>query len=172
MKLVDEVGMDVALKAAKTLQEAFTKRWDAPTALKAVAADGRKGRKNKKGFYHYDGGGADRVDESVYDLLPGGRDRQEVDLAVIQQRCWLAMLNECAYCLQENIVEHPRDIDIGVIFGLGFPPFRGGILRHADSVGLPRAAAEMFKLAEEFGERLKPAEIIVEKAEKNESFYS
>lgn len=172
LKLVDEVGMDVALKAAKTLQEAFSKRWSAPTALKAVAADGRKGRKNNKGFYRYASGEADTVDDTVYDLLPGGRDRQEIPAALIQQRCWLAMLNECAYCLQEGIVEHPRDIDIGVIFGLGFPPFRGGILRHADSLGLGRIAAEMTRLAEEFGARLKPAQIIVELAEKNASFYA
>jgi 3-hydroxyacyl-CoA dehydrogenase/enoyl-CoA hydratase/3-hydroxybutyryl-CoA epimerase len=174
MKLVDEVGMDVALKAAKTLQHAFEERWDAPTALKAVAADGRKGKKNKKGFYHYDGksnGKSNSVDESVYDLLPGGRERKSVDQDVIQERCWLAMLNECAYCLQEGIVEHPRDIDIGVIFGLGFPPFRGGILRHADTVGLPKVAARMHYLADQFGDRLKPADIIVEKAEKNENFY-
>lgn len=172
MKLVDEVGMDVALKAAKTLQEAFEERWDAPTALKAVAADGRKGKKNKKGFYKYKDGKGKEVDETVYDLLPGGRDRKPVDKEVIQQRCWLAMLNECAYCLQEGIAEHPRDIDIGVIFGLGFPPFRGGILRHADSVGLPRVAERMHRLAEQFGDRLEPADIIVEKAEKNEDFYS
>lgn len=172
MKLVDEVGMDVALKAAKTLQEAFSKRWNAPTALKAVAADGRKGRKNNKGFYRYADGEADKVDETVYDLLPGGRDRQPIDASVIQQRCWMAMLNECAYCLQEGIVENPRDIDIGVIFGLGFPPFRGGVLRYADSVGLARIAAQMMKLAEEFGSRLKPAKIIVDMAEKNESFYA
>lgn len=81
------------------------------------------------------------------------------------------MLNECAYCLQEGIVEHPRDIDIGVIFGLGFPPFRGGILRYADSVGLPNVAGQMYRLAEQFGDRLQPADIIVEKAEKNENFY-
>ncbi len=171
MKLVDEVGMDVALKAAKTLQEAFEERWDAPTALKAVAADGRKGKKNEKGFYDYDGSRGKKVDETVYDLLPGGRDRKPVDHEVVQQRCWLAMLNECAYCLQEGIVEHPRDIDIGVIFGLGFPPFRGGILRHADSQGLPNVAGQMIRLAEQFGDRLRPADIIVEKAEKNESFY-
>ncbi|MFP4598814.1 MAG: 3-hydroxyacyl-CoA dehydrogenase NAD-binding domain-containing protein [Persicimonas sp.] len=171
MKLVDEVGMDVALKAAKTLQEAFEERWDAPTALKAVAADGRKGRKNKKGFYDYEGSRGKKVDETVYDLLPGGRDRKPTDHQIIQQRCWMAMLNECAYCLQEDIVMHPRDIDIGVIFGLGFPPFRGGILRHADAQGLPNVAGQMIRLAEQFGDRLRPADIIVEKAEKNESFY-
>jgi 3-hydroxyacyl-CoA dehydrogenase/enoyl-CoA hydratase/3-hydroxybutyryl-CoA epimerase len=171
MKLVDEVGIDVGLKAAKTLQEAFEERWDAPTAIKAVAEDDRKGKKNGKGFYKYEDDESKGVDESVYDLLPGGRDRKDVDPEEVKQRCWLAMLNECAYCLQEGIAEEPRDIDIGVIFGLGFPPFRGGILRHADSIGLRKIVDQMNELADKYGERLKPADILVEKAEKNESFY-
>ena len=171
MKLVDEVGIDVGLKAAKTLQEAFEERWDAPTAIKAVAEDDRKGKKNGKGFYRYEDDESKGVDETVYDLLPGGRDRKDVDPEEVQQRCWLAMLNECAYCLEEGIAEEPRDIDIGVIFGLGFPPFRGGILRHADSIGLRKVVDEMNRLADKYGERLRPADILVEKAEKNESFY-
>jgi 3-hydroxyacyl-CoA dehydrogenase/enoyl-CoA hydratase/3-hydroxybutyryl-CoA epimerase len=171
MKLVDEVGIDVGLKAAKTLQEAFSERWDAPEAIKAVAEDGRKGKKNEKGFYRYEDDESKGVDETVYDLLPGGRDRKDVDAEEVKQRCWLAMLNECAYCLEEGIAEEPRDIDIGVIFGLGFPPFRGGILRHADSIGLRKIVDEMNRLADKYGERLEPADILVEKAEKNESFY-
>ena len=171
MKLVDEVGIDVGLKAAKTLQEAFEERWDAPTAIKAVAEDGRKGKKNEKGFYRYEDGESKGVDETVYDLLPGGRNRTDVDREEVKKRCWYAMLNECAYCLEEGIAEKPRDIDIGVIFGLGFPPFRGGILRHADSVGLRKVVDEMNRLADTYGDRLEPADILVEKAEKNESFY-
>ncbi len=81
------------------------------------------------------------------------------------------MLNECAYCLQEGIVAEPRDIDLGVIFGLGFPPFRGGILRYADSLGLDRVVHQLDDLADRFGVRLRPAPILVEKAEAGESFY-
>lgn len=171
MKLVDEVGIDVGLKAAKTLREAFSARWDAPTSLEAVAEDGRKGKKNGRGFYRYDGEKSKGVDESVYDLLPGGRRRREVDAAQVQQRCWLAMLNECAYCLQEGIAAQPRDIDIGVIFGLGFPPFRGGILRHADAVGVDEVVREMERLAAKHGARLEPAPILREMAEAGETFY-
>ncbi len=172
MKLVDEVGLDVANKAAGILKGAFEERWDQPTALVAIAEDGRKGRKNEKGLYDYAGESKGKaVDESVYDLIPGGRNRKNLDAEVVKARCWLAMLNECAYCLQEEIAEKPRDIDIGVIFGLGFPPFRGGVLRHADKVGLTKVRREMESLADKFGERLAPAQIIVDLEKKGVGFY-
>jgi 3-hydroxyacyl-CoA dehydrogenase / enoyl-CoA hydratase / 3-hydroxybutyryl-CoA epimerase len=170
MKLVDEVGLDVALKAAGVLAHAFEDRWDAPDALAAIAREGRQGRKNKKGFYQYEGKSR-LVDPTVYDLIPLGRERHAVDLELVQQRCWLAMLNECAYTLEEGIAKHPRDVDIGVIFGLGFPPFRGGILRYADQVGLGRVVDQMNALADKFGERLRPAKLLVDKAKKGQSFY-
>ena len=171
MKLVDEVGIDVAQKAAGVLREAFSERWDAPTALASLAEEGRKGRKNNRGFYDYGGEGSDVPDETVYDALPGGRDRRRVDRELVQQRCWLAMLNECAYALEEGILRNPRDGDIGVIFGLGFPPFRGGIFRYADEVGIKHVVDQMNRLADQFGERLTPADILVDMAEQNETFY-
>lgn len=171
MKLVDEVGLDVAQKAAGVLADAFSQRWDAPTALETLADQGRKGRKNNQGFYDYGGKGSDQPDPTVYDALPLGPDRRRVDAELVQQRCWLAMLNECAYALQEGIVRSPRDGDIGVIFGLGFPPFRGGIFRHADQVGLPTVVDQMKRLAEQFGDRLIPAPILVEKASAGATFY-
>jgi 3-hydroxyacyl-CoA dehydrogenase/enoyl-CoA hydratase/3-hydroxybutyryl-CoA epimerase len=83
----------------------------------------------------------------------------------------MAMLNECVHCLQEGIVEEPRDIDVGVIFGLGFPPFRGGILRYADSRGLGDIVETMHRLADEYGDRLRPAGLLEQKASAGESFY-
>lgn len=171
MKLVDEVGIDVALKAANTLQNAFADRWEAPTTLKAVADDGRKGKKGGSGLYVYEDDKAKGPDESVYDLIGQSADRKDFKKALIQERCWLAMLNECAYCLQEGIVEDPRDIDIGVIFGLGFPPFRGGILHHADHVGLSTVIAAMDRLADEHGERLRPAPVLVEMEDAGKTFF-
>lgn len=82
------------------------------------------------------------------------------------------MLNECVYCLQEGIADNPRDIDIGVIFGLGFPPFRGGILRHADNVGIKKVVEQMNKLADTFGERLRPAPLLEQMSQRGESFYA
>ncbi len=171
MKLVDEVGIDVGLKAGTVLAEAFEERWDAPTALKAVADDGRKGRKNGRGFYVYEDGKAQEPDPTVYDLLGQDRDRKEFSEQTIQDRCWLAMLNECAYCLQEGIAERPRDVDIGVIFGLGFPPFRGGILHHADHVGIQAVVDRLNQLADEYGERLRPALLLRNMAESGDTFF-
>ncbi len=171
LKLVDEVGMDVGQKAAGVLQESFSERWHAPTALAQLAEEGRKGKKNDFGFYDYAGEGSDVPDESVYDVLPGGRDRRRVDRELVQQRCWLAMLNECAFALEEGILRTPRDGDIGVIFGLGFPPFRGGIFRYADEVGLSRIVDQLNRLADQFGERLEPAQILVDKAADGDTFY-
>lgn len=171
LKLIDEVGMDVAQKAAAVLQNAFSDRWDAPTTLEALADQGRKGRKNQKGFYDYTNNSPNQPDKTVYDLLPMGRERRKIDHEMIQQRCWLAMLNECAFALQEEVLRSPRDGDIGVIFGLGFPPFRGGIFRHADDLGLATVVAQMNRLADQFGDRLRPAPILVDKAQANKTFY-
>lgn len=170
-KLVDEVGIDVGVKAAKVLGAAFEDRWDQPTALQSIADDGRKGKKNNKGFYRYSS--EDKgVDPTVYDLLPGGRDRYDLDPEIILDRVWLAMLNECAYCLQEGIASSARDIDIGVIFGLGFPPFRGGICRWADTVGIEHIVDTLNRLADTYGERLRPAQILVDMANNGTTFYT
>jgi len=170
LKLTDEVGIDVGVKAAKVLGEAFKHRLDQPTSLLVVADEGRKGRKNGKGFYLY-GGEKKGVDLSVYDKLPMGRDRNDLDTDLIRDRIWLAMLNECAFCLEEGIAASPRDIDIGVIFGLGFPPFRGGICRYADEVGIPKIVATLDRLSETYGKRLAPAQILVDMAKNNRKFY-
>ncbi len=170
LKLTDEVGIDVGVKAAKVLGEAFKHRLDQPTSLLVVADEGRKGRKNGKGFYLY-GGEKKGVDLSVYDKLPMGRDRKDLDSVLIRDRIWLAMLNECAFCLEEGIASSPRDIDIGVIFGLGFPPFRGGICRYADEVGIPKIVATLDRLSDTYGKRLAPAQILVDMAKNNKKFY-
>lgn len=170
MKLMDEVGIDVGQKAAKVLGEAFKHRLDQPTSLGAIAADDRKGRKNGRGFYLY--GGEDKgVDKSVYDLLPGGQNRKNPDSEIIRDRIWMAMLNECAFCIEEGISTSPRDIDIGVIFGLGFPPFRGGICRYADTVGIKKIVDTLNRLADAHGRRLRPAQILVDMAANNRTFY-
>jgi 3-hydroxyacyl-CoA dehydrogenase/enoyl-CoA hydratase/3-hydroxybutyryl-CoA epimerase len=102
--------------------------------MEKLLADGRLGRKAKKGFYTYDGG-KKRVDESVYALLPGATTRHPIEARDAQERLGFAFLNESVLCLQEGILRSPRDGDVGAIFGLGFPPFLGGPFRHLDHLG-------------------------------------
>jgi len=168
--LLDEVGIDVAAKVAKIVHAAYGDRLEAPDTMQRIVADGRFGRKSKKGFYTYDGK-KKRVDETVYDLLPHGRQRKHFPFEEIQQRLALAMINEAALCLQEGILRSPRDGDIGAIMGLGFPPFRGGPFRYVDSEGAKAIVERLESLAARLGGRLAPANILVDTAKAGRTFY-
>jgi 3-hydroxyacyl-CoA dehydrogenase/enoyl-CoA hydratase/3-hydroxybutyryl-CoA epimerase len=72
----------------------------------------------------------------------------------------LAMLAEAVVCLEERVVREPRDLDIALVLGAGFPAFRGGLLRHADDVGIAVVSERLNRLAEAHGERFRPAETL------------
>jgi 3-hydroxyacyl-CoA dehydrogenase/enoyl-CoA hydratase/3-hydroxybutyryl-CoA epimerase len=168
LALLDEVGLDVAGHAGRVMADAFGERMAPPPVLAALAGDGRTGRKGGRGFYRYDGE-KKQVDDAVYELIEW--EPAEIDDDEIAERLWLAMLNETARTLEDGVIENPADVDIGVIFGFGFPPFRGGILRHADRVGLDEVVARLDHYAGRYGERLAPAPLLVEKAARGETFH-
>jgi len=141
-----------------------------PEGTARVLADGRKGRKNGKGFYTY-GRGRKRVDETVYALLPGGSTRRRFDRRAIQDRLILAFVNEALRCLEDGILRSPRDGDVGAIFGLGFPPFLGGPFRYVDGVGAAGAAGSLERLHETHGERFVPAAMLTDMAREGRSFH-
>jgi 3-hydroxyacyl-CoA dehydrogenase / enoyl-CoA hydratase / 3-hydroxybutyryl-CoA epimerase len=169
--LLDEVGIDVGAKVGKVLHDAFGDRMSPPEALRAVVEAGRLGRKNRKGFYTYDGK-EKRVDPTVYDLVPGGRTRKSFAPEEIQERVVLQMVNEAIRCLGEGILRSARDGDIGAVFGLGFPPFLGGPFRHADSMGTRRLLERMEALRARHGARFEPAPLLVEKGRAGERFHA
>jgi len=173
MALLDEVGIDVGQKVAHTLSESFGDRMTPAPGMDKLIDDGRKGRKNRRGLYLYEGRRGKRgqeVDESVYRLL-GVAPKEGYDTAGIIERCALQMVNEAAYCLEEGIIGSPRDGDIGAVFGLGFPPFRGGPFRYIDSVGAGHVVERLQALAEEHGGRFQPAPSLVEHAQSRERYY-
>ena len=172
--LLDEVGLDVALKVAGVMQEAYGDHIiPAPgggPGIGALVKAGRLGRKSGRGFYFYKGGKKRGVDESVYELLgahPNGGPRP----SEILQRLVLGMVNEAARALGEGVVQSPRDGDIGAIFGFGFPPFRGGPLRYADDLGAERVVNDLERLAERYGARFAPCEVLREHAGRGTKFY-
>ena len=171
--LLDEVGLDVAIKVAGVMQEAYGDHIiPAPgPGIAALVKDGRLGRKSGRGFYIYKDGKKRGVDESVYGLLgvhPNGGPRP----AEILQRLVLGMVNEAARALGEGVVRSPRDGDIGAIFGFGFPPFRGGPLRYADDLGAERVVGDLERLAERHGVRFAPCEVLQQHARQGSKFYS
>lgn len=171
VKLLDEVGIDVGTKIIPFLVEQFGERFNAPGAFDKVLEDGRKGKKNAKGFYSYEGKkpGKD-VDESIYELL-NLSPVEKSSASAIAERCVLMMLNEAARCLDEGVIRNPRDGDIGAIFGIGFPPFLGGPFNYMDTLGLPHVVERLKQLSES-DSKFTPADILVRMAEQGKSFYS
>jgi 3-hydroxyacyl-CoA dehydrogenase/enoyl-CoA hydratase/3-hydroxybutyryl-CoA epimerase len=169
VKLLDEVGIDVAAKAGSVVRQEFGDRMDAPPGMDKLIQDQRLGRKNQRGFYLY-GQKKKGVDHSVYALL-GITPTTEMPSEDIARRCTLQMVNEAAHCFGEGVLRSARDGDIGAIFGLGFPPFLGGPFRYADSLGVRSLVGMLREHATKHGRRFEPAPVLVDMAEKNQRFY-
>jgi len=172
--LIDEVGIDVGAHVAKELSPMFSKRGMAGSeSLQKLFERGYCGKKNKKGLYLYEGKkkkGQKLPNEEVYALL-GGAPRKKFDVALIQQRVSMMMINEALICLQEGIISCPRDGDIGAVFGLGFPPFEGGPFRYIDSIGASRIVASLESLEKIYGKRFSSPQIIKDMAQSGKKFY-
>jgi len=163
--------IDVAGKVAKIMYEAYGERLKPPDVMAKVVEDGRQGRKNKKGFYTYDGKKKE-VDPTVYALLPHGKDRKHLDRQEMVERLTLQFLNEAFRCLGEGILRSPRDGDVGAIFGLGFPPFLGGPFRYAETLGVRNVLARTEHWHQKLGKRFEPAPLLIEYGKANKRFYS
>jgi 3-hydroxyacyl-CoA dehydrogenase/enoyl-CoA hydratase/3-hydroxybutyryl-CoA epimerase len=170
--LLDEVGLDVGGKVGAVLSEAFGTRLSASESLRRVAESGRTGRKGRLGFYLYDDAGKkSAVDASVYNLLPHGAQRRDIDADEIRQRCVLAMVNEAARCLEEGVLRSSRDGDVGAVFGIGFPPFLGGPFRYIDRLGAEVVLSDLEQLNIRFPGRFAPSEVILDHARRRARFY-
>jgi 3-hydroxyacyl-CoA dehydrogenase len=171
LALLDDVGLDVAVKAAEVLNAAFPERISAG-GEDALVARGRLGRKNGEGFYDYAGSKRLRASGEAYAALRvKPADKTPLPAEVIQSRLVLPMVNEAAFCLEDEIVRDPARLDLAMIFGTGFPPFRGGLLRWADSLGLGKVFTRLDDLSERLGPRFAPAERIRELANAGRGFY-
>ncbi|MCI5063910.1 MAG: fatty acid oxidation complex subunit alpha FadJ [Algiphilus sp.] len=170
--LMDEVGIDVGTKVAPVLEKAFGERMQSPKAASAMIEAGYLGRKTGRGFYVYDAGkkGSKPVNDALYELLnaPKGTSMAAGDIV---DRCNWMLVNEAVYCLQEGIIAEPMHGDIGAIFGLGFPPFRGGPFRFIDEVGAVAAVRSLERLAERHGARFEPAPLLRDYAKAGKRFH-
>ena len=170
-ELIDEVGIDVAEKVAHILHDAFGER-AMPSPLNAkVKESGRLGKKNGKGFYRYEGK-EKKFDSEVYAVMGITPKPGILSAAEVLDRCILPMINEAARCLDEGVVATPSEVDLGMIMGTGFPPFRGGLLRYADTLGSRLIVERLRKYEEKFGARFEPSPGLLRRAANDEKFYS
>ena len=157
-ELTDEVGIDVAVKVAHIMSEAYPDRLVYPAWMDQLADGGRLGAKVQRGFYLYKDGKRTSPDPSVYSVI--GR-QPSVDAPRGERaldRLILPMVNEAARCLEEEIVESAGKLDLAMIMGTGFPPFRGGLCRWADDQGMSDLKLSMERLAAMIGDRFKPSD--------------
>jgi 3-hydroxyacyl-CoA dehydrogenase/enoyl-CoA hydratase/3-hydroxybutyryl-CoA epimerase len=168
--LLDEVGLDVAAKAGKVMHEAFGERLKPSDIVARMLADNRMGRKNGRGFYHYHKGHKTGVDDKAYEVI-GVHPQEKSSPAAIEQRLVYIMLNEAAMAVDEGVVRSPRDGDIGAIFGIGYPPFRGGPLRFIDDLGAVNVVDTLRQLANAYGDRFTPTASLVAMAEHDRRYY-
>jgi 3-hydroxyacyl-CoA dehydrogenase/enoyl-CoA hydratase/3-hydroxybutyryl-CoA epimerase len=168
-EVVDEVGLDVSNKVASVLAAAFPGRMQPAPLLEKLVAAGRLGRKNGRGFYRH-AGRKRTPDPAVATLLGVAAARHPKRREQLAERMTLAMVNEGARCLEEGIVADAGAVDLAMIFGTGFPPFRGGVLRWADTLGLPHVVTRLRALRGEKGPRFEPCALLVTKAERGERF--
>jgi len=168
--LLDEVGLDVALKASGVMHAAFGDRMQPGAGVARMVEAGRLGRKAGKGFYVYHEGHKTEPDPQAYRLL-GISPLASVDKGMIERRLVYILLNEAALAMAEGVVRSPRDGDLGAIFGIGYPPFRGGPLRYLDTIGAAQAVKTLEDLAANIGARFEPAPVLVEQARSGTTFY-
>jgi 3-hydroxyacyl-CoA dehydrogenase/enoyl-CoA hydratase/3-hydroxybutyryl-CoA epimerase len=171
IRLLDEIGLDVSRHAGKVMHEAFGERMRPAPPLVALEHSKRLGKKGGRGFYKYEHGKAKDVDPAVYSELRLSKTARQPSEAEIQQRAVYVMINEAARILEDGIVATPGDVDLAMIMGTGFPPFRGGLLRYADKVGLPRIVSQLESFRTELGERFEPAPLLKQLAATRASFY-
>lgn len=173
-RLMDEVGLDVCVKVVKIFRKSLGERIEVPKIAEKLAATGRLGKKNGKGFYRYNEKGEQiAADPAVYGELGLKNPTNPVNEKECLERGIFQMINEAARALNEDrIVEKPQDVDLAMIMGTGFPPFRGGLLKYADSVGASYVVEELEIFASRLGARFKPSQPLSNMAKTRRKFYS
>jgi len=165
-RLIDEVGGDVCQHVADDLLNRLETKFPNSNLLRRMIEEGNLGKKSGQGFYKYSNGKSKGVcDVPVNDNFNNDCENEE-----IVDRLILIMVNEAIRCLQEKVVESPKDVDFGMIMGTGWAPFRGGPISYCDNLGAGEVVKKLNKLATK-SKYFEPCELLIEHANKNKKFY-
>jgi 3-hydroxyacyl-CoA dehydrogenase/enoyl-CoA hydratase/carnithine racemase len=174
--LSDLTGIDIGYHVGRNFERSFGERWKMSPIYELVYQTGCYGRKTGAGWYDYSGEKPvpnPKVQEVVKRYLKENRIQpKKIFHKEIVDRMLARAINEAAYMIQEGICDRPQDMDLAIIYGLGFPPYRGGILRYGDAWGIRNVYEHLLKMEKEYGVRLKPASLLKEMAESGRTFYT
>jgi 3-hydroxyacyl-CoA dehydrogenase/enoyl-CoA hydratase/3-hydroxybutyryl-CoA epimerase len=171
LRLLDEVGIDVAFHVATHVGDAFSDRMHVPEALRLILNANHLGRKTGSGFYVHRNHGVPEVNGEIGHMVTT-KQAERMERQDLQERMALALVNEAARCLEEGIVLEPQDVDFAMIMGTGFAPFRGGPLRYADSLEIPQLVISLARLTEEVHPRFVACDLLQDMAKAGKRFYT
>jgi 3-hydroxyacyl-CoA dehydrogenase/enoyl-CoA hydratase/3-hydroxybutyryl-CoA epimerase len=175
LSLTDEVAVDLAWKILKAT-EADLGAAAVDPKQKALLAEmvekrSRFGRKNGKGFYDYPQNAPKRLWSGLADLQPNRLNVDDIDIAMLKRRLLGIQALESARCIEDRVVTDVREADVGSILGFGFAPFTGGTISYIDGMGVKNFVQMCNDLAKACGERFKPSKLLIDMANKGETFY-
>jgi 3-hydroxyacyl-CoA dehydrogenase / enoyl-CoA hydratase / 3-hydroxybutyryl-CoA epimerase len=175
LSLTDEVAVDLAWKILKAT-EADLGAAAVDPKQKALLAEmvekrSRFGRKNGKGFYDYPPNAPKRLWPGLADLQPNRLNVDDIDIAMLKRRLLGIQALESARCIEDKVVTDVREADVGSILGFGFAPFTGGTISYIDGMGVKAFVQMCNDLAKAYGERFKPSKLLIDMANKGETFY-
>ncbi len=174
--LSDLTGIDINYHVNKTFEKRLGERYQVHPLTELIYQTGCYGRKTGAGYMDYSGD-TPVPNQKVVDVIQAFlKDKQVATREMSEQEIVNLMLanaiNEAAYMMDEGICDRPQDMDLAMIYGTGFPPYRGGILRYADKWGLANVLQSLQDLESRYGVHFKPANLIKEMAESGKTFYS
>jgi 3-hydroxyacyl-CoA dehydrogenase len=173
--LSDLTGIDINYHVNKTFERELGERYQVHPLTERIYRLGDYGRKTGAGYYDYSGDKPvpnPRVEKAVAEYLSENdvSPREMSEQEIIDVMLALA-INEAALMMEEGICDRPLDMDLAMIYGTGFPPYRGGILRYADKWGIPQVTAKLEELEQRYGPRFAPAELLRRMAAEGKTFY-
>jgi 3-hydroxyacyl-CoA dehydrogenase/enoyl-CoA hydratase/3-hydroxybutyryl-CoA epimerase len=171
MRLLDEVGLDVALSIAQTLAAGFGDHLNVPELLRQMVQAQCLGRKRGLGFYDHQKGKRPTPHPQARALVRGEK-AMRLARAELQQRMVCAMVNEAVRCLEEQVAAEADDIDFAMVMGIGFAPFRGGPLRYADAYGAAKLVSAMRQLVDAGHTYFAPCAMLRDLAESGRKIYA
>ena len=173
--LSDLTGIDINYHVGKNFEKSLGERWKMHPLNERIYQTGCYGRKTGAGWFDYSGEKPvpnPKMVEVVRNYLKeNGIGPKTMTSKDIMDRMMVRAINEAAFMIQEGICDRPQDMDLAMIYGTGFPPYRGGILRYADAWGVGNVYQHLLKLEKEHGVRFKPCSVLKEMAEQGKTFY-
>ena len=175
LSLNDEVALDLGWKILKATEADLGPKAVRPEQKwllqELVEKRGRFGRKNGKGFYDYPPNGPKRLWPGLAELQKKKLDPDKIDIQELKYRLLMVQSLEAARCVEEGVITDVREADVGSILGFGFAPFTGGTLSYIDMMGTKRFVDICKKLEKKYGERFKPPKLLIDMAQKGDTFY-